>query len=163
MSSELGTFEFLPHITLVAAMEKGEDDAVWRTKALAAELAPYSFEIDEIWYRDAYFQCVYAKMKRTDAVVHANTLAREFFPERRSDPDYMPHLSLVYGDFDEATKQNEIIPKLRKLMMTDGTDQYSVVPVDAIEVWSTQGDAKDWYRVESIPLTGNHDDSGNIN
>mmetsp|Transcript_61166 Transcript_61166/g.68492 ORF Transcript_61166/g.68492 Transcript_61166/m.68492 type:complete len:210 (+) Transcript_61166:128-757(+) len=151
ISSDLGTVDFLPHITLVAAMMKGEEDTVQRAKALAAELAPFTFEFDDISYRDAYFQCVYTRLKRTEAVVLANDIARNFFPERQSDPEYMPHLSLVYGDFDEETKRNQIVPKLKK---ADHDSQLTLLPVDSFEVWSTQGDVKEWYKVETIPLTG---------
>jgi len=162
-AKELGTFEFLPHITLVAAIMKGEEDCVKRAKALAAELTPYTFEFDgDISYRDAYFQCVYAQFKRTDAVVHANTIARIHFPERQSDPEYTPHMSLVYGDFDKETKQTQIIPKLKSKIAANersgDSDSHNncmtLLPVDTIEVWSTQGDVKEWYKVTTIPLTG---------
>ena len=158
MSSELGTFQFIPHITLVAAMLKGEEDVLTRTKALAKELAPYKFEFDNISYRDAYFQCVYAQMKPTKEVLQANNLARQYFPERQSDAAYKPHLSLIYGDFSEHKKQQDIIPKLHNAMKDhhhdNNDDAIAVIPVDAIEIWSTQGDVKDWYKVARIPLTG---------
>jgi 2'-5' RNA ligase len=149
-----GTLQFKPHITLVAAMMTGAEDVVERTKALAAELAPYQFEFDQISQRDAYFQCAFAKMKRSKGVMAANALAREFFPERKADPGYMPHLSLVYGDFDLVEKESEIIPELRRKLAEKARYTKSFT-VDAIEVWSTQGDAKDWYLVETVPLQGN--------
>jgi hypothetical protein len=149
-----GTFQFTPHISLVAAMMTGAEDVVERAKALAAELAPYKFEFDQISQRDAYFQCVFAKMKRSKEVMAANALAREFFPERKTDPDYMPHLSLVYGDFDLAEKESKIIPELRRKLAEKALYTKSFT-VDAIEVWSTQGDAKDWYLVATVPLQGN--------
>ncbi len=155
-SSKLGTFRFLPHITLVAAMMTGAKDVVARTRELAKQLAPYTFEFEEISQRDAYFQCVYAKMKRSKEVVDANNLAREIFPERRSDSYYTPHLSLIYGDFDLEEKETKLIPELRALMQEKIAETKSF-RVDSIEVWSTQGDVKDWYLVETIPLQGEDD------
>jgi 2'-5' RNA ligase len=153
MASELGTFEFTPHITLVAAIMTDVDDVVARTKALASELAPYTFKLDDLSQKDAYFQCVFAKMAATQEVVEANALARTFFEERQSDPDYIPHMSLVYGDFDQSKKDESILPELqKKLAMSSHTTM--TIPVDAIEVWSTQGDVKEWYLVETVPLTG---------
>ena len=100
-------------------------------------------------------------MNLTKEVIEANQVARTYFPERQSDPDYMPHLSLVYGDFDESTKVNTIIPKLQKSIKTIEEDEeendsssISTIHVDSIEIWSTQGDVKDWYKVETIPLIG---------
>jgi 2'-5' RNA ligase len=153
MTSELGTLDFTPHITLVAAILTGVDDVVARAKALALKLAPYEFEYDDLSQKDAYFQSVFAKMKVTQEVVEANALARTFFEERQSDPDYMPHMSLVYGDFDRSRKDETILPELRT-KLTNSYHNTTTIPVDAIEVWSTQGDVKEWYLVETVPLTG---------
>ena len=71
MAKELGTFQFTPHITLVAAMLTGEQDVLERSRQLASQLAPYQFEFQEVSRRDAYFQCVYPKMKLTPEVVAA--------------------------------------------------------------------------------------------
>ena len=152
-SSKLGTFQFTPHITLVAAMMTGEEDVVQRTKKLAKQLAPYTFDLDVVSQRDAYFQCVFAKMKTTQQVMDANALAREFFPERKSDPEYTPHLSLIYGDFGLKEKNTRLIPEIESLL-NKKTAETASFQVDSIEVWSTQGDVKDWYLVEKIPLQG---------
>ena len=152
-SSKLDTFQFLPHITLVAAIMTGAEDVVERTRVLAKKLAKYKFDYDSLAQRDAYFQCVFAKMKRTKEVVDANNLAREIFPERQTDPEYTPHLSLVYGDFGIEEKESKIIPGI-KTMLQKKTALMSSFEVDSIEVWSTQGDVKDWYLVEKIPLQG---------
>ncbi len=148
---QLGTFHFLPHVTLVAALMAPVQDVIERTRHLATLLAPYEFELDDLSQKDAYFQCVFATMKRTDAVVDANETARQVFEEKRLDPPYMPHLSLIYGEFDHDRKTNEIIPKLREQLQERGVDTRRL-PVDAIEIWSTQGDVKDWYLVERVPL-----------
>jgi len=83
----------------------------------------------------------------------ANALAREFFPERNSDPEYTPHLSLVYGDFGLEEKKTKLIPEIESLLEKN-TAETTSFQVDSIEVWSTQGDVKDWYLVEKIPLQG---------
>ena len=153
MAKELGTFQFTPHITLVAAMLTGEQDVLERSRQLASQLAPYQFEFQEVSSRDAYFQCVYAKMKLTPEVVAANALARQVFTERQSDPPYMPHLSMVYGDLPTTTKEDVVIPKLSS-DLSRRSSETQILPVDSIQVWSTQGDVKEWYLVEKIPLTG---------
>jgi hypothetical protein len=150
---ELQTFHFLPHVTLVAALMTPVQDVVERTRHLATLLAPYEFELDDVSQRDAYFQCVFATMKVNDAAVNANTIARQVFPEKQSDPPYMPHLSLIYGDFPYEYKMQELIPKLRTKLKERTPDSLRL-PVDAIEIWSTQGDVKEWYLVERVPLTG---------
>jgi 2'-5' RNA ligase len=159
-AQELNTFDFLPHITLVAAITTGEEDVLKRTRELGKQLAPYQYELDGISYRDAYFQCVYATYQRTPEVVAANELARQVFPEKQSDPPYMPHLSLIYGDLTEEEKTKTVIPKLEKAF-EQRSDYTHTIQVDAIQLWSTQGDVAEWYVVETIPLTGNSNGTKN--
>jgi Cyclic phosphodiesterase-like protein len=176
MAQELGTFHFVPHITLVAALLGPVEDIVQKTRHLGTLVAPYEFQWDDsdnsdnnnrppLSYKDAYFQCVFARMKLTDAVVQANATARQVFQEKQMDPPYMPHLSLIYGDYSETEKKERLIPQLcqkfhdRKGGGTADADAangtcYATIPVDAIEIWSTQGDVKDWYLVERVPLVG---------
>jgi len=152
-ASKLGTFQFIPHITLVAAILTGEADVLEKSRRLASQLAPYEFEFQSLSSRDAYFQCIYATMTLTPKVLTANALARQIFPERQSDPPYMPHLSLVYGDLSDTVKNEEIMPVLANKSHQRSTET-QILPVDSIQVWSTQGDVKEWYMVETIPLTG---------
>lgn len=151
MSQELGTFHFFPHVTLVAAIMTSPEDVVQRTKDLAAKLTPYTFHFDSLSHKDRYFQCVFAKMKLTPEVLNANKIAREVFSERQADPDYMPHLSLVYGEFTKTMKESKIIPTMEKQIKQKASSTMSFT-VDSIEVWSTQGDVADWYLVETVPL-----------
>jgi Cyclic phosphodiesterase-like protein len=152
MAMELGTFHFLPHITLVAALMEPVEDILQKTRQLATMVAPYEFHLQDVAQKDAYFQCVYATMKLTDQVLNANTAARTVFEEKQNDPPYMPHLSLIYGDFTAHEKNERLIPKLRQQLL-DGAPETETIPVDAIEIWSTQGDVKEWYLVERVPLT----------
>merc|ERR1712107_75066 len=95
--------------------------------------------------------------KRTDTVVAANDFARRIFLERKTDPPYLPHMSLVYGDFDEDIKRSQIIPDIQHAISCAEKETVAAIktiPVDSIEVWSTQGDVSEWYKVESIPLIG---------
>jgi hypothetical protein len=159
---QLDTFHFLPHVTLVAAIMTPVEDVIERTRHLATLLAPYEFELDDISQRDAYFQCVYATMKLTDGPLYANGVARQVFQEKQADPPYMPHLSLIYGAFPHERKTQEIIPQLREKFLARAPTTLHL-PVDAIEIWSTQGEAKDWYLVERVPLTGPPYSSSNDN
>jgi 2'-5' RNA ligase len=151
MSQELGTYHFTPHITLVAAIMTSREDVVQRTKDLAAKLTPYEFQFDSLSHKDRYFQCVFAKMKLTQEVLNANKIAREVFSERQTDPPYMPHLSLVYGEFTQTIKEAKIIPTMEQQMTQKASSTMSFT-VDSIEVWSTQGDVADWYLVATVPL-----------
>lgn len=61
-----------------------------------------------------FFQCVFALMNRTEPLLAANRAARDVFG-RHDDPDFMPHLSIVYGDLAEEAKSaaiRELRPQL---------------------------------------------------
>ena len=173
-AAQLGTESFTPHITLLAAIRTNATDVVARTKALASVLTPYTFHLETISYKDAYFQCVFAKFyDDTNAngsnVMEANALARRYFPEKVNDPPYMPHLSLVYGNqFTKQQKEEELIPTLKSKIFppTNNTNNNTTtttimmmtttkIHVNAMEVWSTQGYVSEWYLVERIPFSGN--------
>lgn len=152
-STNLDTFCFTPHITLVAAIMTDVQDVVKRTKLLASKLAPYEFEYEDVSQKERYFQSVFARMKGTEQVLAANQLARDIFTERQTDPEYMPHLSLIYGNFSLEKKQRTIMPQLSQRIQ-DHAPATTSFTVDSIEIWSTQGDVSEWYLVETVPLTG---------
>lgn len=49
-------------------------------------------------------------VEETDDVMKANIRARKIF-DRQNDPKYLPHLSLVYGNFS-SSKKEEILSKI---------------------------------------------------
>jgi len=150
-SQEFNTLSFTPHITLAAAIMTSPQEVVERTKILASQLAPYEFEFESMGQKDLFFQCVFAKMKSTKQVLHANQVARQVFPERQQDPEYMPHMSLVYGNL---TEKESLIASLSK-QIEEQAPATTKIAVDSIQVWSTQGYASEWYLVETVPLMGN--------
>mmetsp|Transcript_12917 Transcript_12917/g.16864 ORF Transcript_12917/g.16864 Transcript_12917/m.16864 type:complete len:81 (+) Transcript_12917:3-245(+) len=79
--------------------------------------------------------------------MEANSIAREKFGQNNSG-DYMPHISLFYGDrpmeFKEEIKEH-IISEFDNVV--GHTVQFS-----EIEVWSTQGYVHEWYKVGSVSL-----------
>mmetsp|Transcript_33490 Transcript_33490/g.38137 ORF Transcript_33490/g.38137 Transcript_33490/m.38137 type:complete len:193 (+) Transcript_33490:45-623(+) len=148
-AEEYGTFDFkVPHVTLVAALLS--DNVVERARELATRMTPYEFESDGISGRDAYFQSVYSKMKLSPEAIRNNAIAQEFFEEEcRTNPPYVPHLSLVYGDLDANQKE-----EFKLKILQNKTTLPSKFMVDAIQVWCTKGEVETWYCIEKIPLTG---------
>jgi 2'-5' RNA ligase len=81
----------------------------------------------------------------TSALAAANWQAREIFG-RQQDPDFMPHLSLLYGNFDAATKE--------QIIASIGPAFNQSFPVAAIHLFSTSGEPKDWFLAQSFELQG---------
>lgn len=117
---------FEPHVTLLGGIEEEEAHVVTMAADLAQELVvcalstfmynlsthnritwsillqPYELRLQHVDTGSIYHQCVYVCCERTPAVMDAAWLARQRFGLPQSE--YMPHLSLLYSDCDEATR-----------------------------------------------------------
>ena len=103
LSARYGTPAFEPHITLLGGIGGGEKDIAARSAHLAAATPPLPLRLTTVDQRAEYFQCLFVHVAGTDALARASALARTLF-DRTRDPEYMPHLSLMYGEFDPAAK-----------------------------------------------------------
>ncbi len=110
LSQKYGTPVFEPHVTLLANIPKSQDDAAAHCQRLATILEPYSIQLTKLDQLDEYYRCLFVRVRETDAVVKAHWRACDIFgiPCGRL---FMPHLSLLYGEFQKATKR-EIIANL---------------------------------------------------
>ena len=74
----------------------------------------------------------------------ANTKAKHIF-NREQDPKYMPHLSLVYGNFDDDVK--------KKIISEIGSRIEIVIDVKNIHLFLSEDKPEKWSRVREFPLT----------
>lgn len=142
-----GGVPFAPHVTLLAGVGGPPAELVPAVEALAARLGgPVPLAVDGAGARSLYFQCVYATIARGGALLAANDAARAAF-DRGGDPAYAPHMSVVYGDLDEASKA-PLLARVREELA--GAE----FPARSIEVWSTQGTVPEWFPVAVVSLVG---------
>lgn len=104
LSRRLGTPCFIPHITFCSTSDIDEPAAVARARAAAKQLAPVPVHLTEIGIGDSYFRCVYVLAERTEALLAAYRTACAHFGVEPA-ADYLPHLSLVYGDLARADRE----------------------------------------------------------
>lgn len=143
LSLKYNTPNFLPHITLMGGVEGSQEEGIEKTSKLASLIKPFKVELTYIDYLDYYFQCLFVRCKETRKLIEANERARKVFG-RESDPAYMPHLSLIYGDFTHETK-NGIVGEIGK--------QFNIsFGVDKIHLYSTNGEVKDWFKIGEFSL-----------
>lgn len=95
---------FEPHLTLLSGSETTAADAELKLKHLAARVKPFAIELQEIRWRDDYFRSLYAVAELSDELIAAREAAYDAF-EMNPSPPYEPHVSLLYGNQDEALKQ----------------------------------------------------------
>jgi 2'-5' RNA ligase len=135
--------EFLPHVTLLGSCVGERDEMIRRSSLVANLLTPFTIRLGKIDFRDEYFRCLF---------VHAGPLVpmrnayhgacRKF--NRTPDPDFMPHLSLLYGNFPQALKEEamaELGPRLNV--------QFKV---RNLYLFQTHGEVRNWHEVVRFPI-----------
>lgn len=104
LSRRLGTPCFVPHLTLCSAADFDETAVAARARAAAKHLAPIPVHLTELGIGDGYFRCIYVLAERTEALLATyRAVCAHFGVEPTAD--YLPHLSLVYGDLARADKE----------------------------------------------------------
>ncbi|MBI2543161.1 MAG: 2'-5' RNA ligase family protein [Candidatus Aenigmarchaeota archaeon] len=143
LSSKYSAPKFEPHVTLLGELLESEDVVLSKTEQLSKTIKPFSIKLALVDYLDQYFRCLFLRAEETNYLTDANNNARELF-NRQQDPKFMPHLSLMYGDFPTRLK-DEIIRQLGK--------EFNVIfDVKSIHLVSTNNETKEWHRVKEFVL-----------
>ncbi len=145
LASIYSTAVFRPHVTLIGQVMGTRSEVSAKTAELAASIAPYEISLGKVDYLNKYYQCLFVRAKKSNAVIDANKKAREIF-ERKEDSEYMPHLSLMYGDFKSEIKE-EVIKQTGKHIKR-------IFVADRIHIFSTNGDTHQWKSAGEFKLTG---------
>ncbi len=143
LSREFAAPLFPPHVTLIGGLNDDEDTLRARTRELAAQLQPFPVQLGAVDYLNEFHRALFVRVLKTAAVEHAHARARALFG-RLDDPEYMPHLSLLYGDFPSGVK-TEIIARL-------GPTLDRCFQVTRLDLYSTLGPTRDWYPLGEFAL-----------
>lgn len=169
---------FRPHVTLLSGIPSSTPVELLRSQASAVVKtwsqaqsqgrAPLELTMEDVDTRSPrYFQFVFAHIRPTKDLLSLRQAGRSVFfsqdPASTSADDYMPHLSLAYGDKGADTILNDLRSAASgggRTTTTDGgrwaMDGRSF-QVGAVEVWSCEGPPAEWACVESIPLSATSD------
>lgn len=142
ISKEYKSTAFEPHITLVIIKSINEEEAIEKSRALIESLKPFEVFLDEISFLDTYFRCLFVKAKKTKDLMEANKKAQKIFNVK---DDYMPHLSLMYGNFPEETKKKVIRQIGEKIEENFITKEIRLINCES-------PDTKDWHVVKKFRL-----------
>lgn len=146
LSKEYGGPTFVPHITLLAEIpDRGEKEIKENTKRLAAVLKPVSIELDDVDTQDEYFKAFYMRIRGKEEVEASHAKALHIF-SMADEQAYLPHLSLLYGDYDSARKWKTI---------TDlGVPKGASFLADKLHLYKTDGGVESWYKVATYAIGG---------
>jgi 2'-5' RNA ligase len=143
LSAEYSTPLFPPHVTLIGELHGSQEEHLSKARQLAQLLEPYELRLSLVDCLDQYHRALFVHIEETPAVIRANRLARQVFG-LEGDFKYMPHLSLLYGDFPPEVKEAMIAKTGKQL-----TQRFLA---DRIYLHSTLGDTKEWYALGEFAL-----------
>jgi len=135
--------QFEPHVTLVGGLKGSEKDVTLKTEKLSEEIRRFPIKLDGADYRNEFFKALFLRAQKEGGIFEANSKARETFG-LPADPEYMPHLSLLYGNFD-TQKKKEMIERYVRSVDTEFI-------VDRLHLFSTDGEVHMWKEIEQFPL-----------
>ncbi len=135
---------FESHVTLIGNLVGSKLDVLAKTESLSNLIKPYQINLTTIDFLPDYFRSLFIHVQQNPEVMNANKEARKIFNQEQ-DPLYQPHLSLMYGDLDQSIKKDiiKLIGNKRELSFL----------VDKLYLYSTDGELKNWYSIQSFPLT----------
>ena len=135
--------EFPPHVTLLGGCVGQRSELISQCAGVAATLRPFTIRLEELDFREEYFRCLFVHAALTAPLRHAHQAACQAF-HRFREPAFMPHLSLLYGDFPRSLKERIIAAMGRRIDV-----QFKV---RALHLYRTHGAPRHWRRVATLAL-----------
>jgi 2'-5' RNA ligase len=142
LGSVFGGPFFEPHVTLVSGFLGKRKELIEKTETISNKISPFKILFDGIAYLDEFFRPLFLKVKFSPHLRAARNLA---CAELAWDEiDYLPHMSLIYGDFTPIQKE--------KMISTLGLfpDSFSVNKIYLIHNDEIQ---MKWRVIRGFPLT----------
>ena len=133
---------FVPHITVLGNIRMEEEEVLLKLRELAGLHHPLSVTLNEVAAGNEFYRCVFAKAEKTPSLLQLYTDAcrvLEITPE-----DFMPHLSLLYGEYDMSLKKK----------IAAGIEIHDTLYLDSLFIYETSPNLnpQDWRLVGKIPF-----------
>lgn len=143
LAEECGAPLFAPHVTVLGQASLDEDSALELMEKLVSNQQPFTLTLNKVDYRDYFFRALYVLAEKTEPLVELHEKAKQIFG-KKNVAEYMPHLSLLYGDFKPELK--------KKIIKEIGKEQPAVFEVNSLHLFRTEGEADEWYPVAEFPF-----------
>ncbi len=135
LARRLGGPVFAPHVTLLAGIRQAEQDVLMRVEQILSGSMALSLRFAGPETGDTFFRALYLRVEPSAPLLALHQAARGAF-DRRDDPPYVPHLSLVYG----APPPAAVVEEMRPLAPAG-------FEARTLDVYSTEGPVEAWHRV----------------
>jgi hypothetical protein len=143
LAARLGTPVFPPHVTLIHSLAGDEQTIVGLAAGLVEHLAGQAVSLGPLESQAEFFRCLYLRVEPAGSLRAAHVRAAQAFGVS-PDPEYLPHLSLVYGRLDPAEKE--------RIAASVTSEVPATIALTVVEVWRTEGPAGEWSLRRRFPL-----------
>ena len=134
---------FTPHVTLLSLFADQEASLIETNRRLAASLEPFNLDLKVPETGTIFFQCVYMRVAEDPLLSRTRQAAGTAFALPADN--YMPHLSLFYGD--------EPPDRRATILSTVPQEARCRLPIESIQL--IRADSKrplDWHCIDEAPL-----------
>jgi 2'-5' RNA ligase len=135
--------KFQPHVTLLGLCVGARTELLEKAAQVASTIRPFDIHLKAVGYLDEYFRCLFVHVATSEPLRMAHENACRVFGRHR-EPPFMPHLSLLYGNFSASLKQ--------ALISEFGTRLDLEFPVRSLHVYRTAAEPRTWRRVAQFDL-----------
>lgn len=145
LAEEHGAPRFEPHLSLVANIFATPEEVLGverRAAELAGSLGSFTVKLTELSYLDEEFRCLFY-LAESEKLARAYQAAAEYFPQV-GDEHFagLPHLSVLYGEYARARKE-EMIRRYQSEPME--------FTVNEIDLYLTNAPVPTWQHVGRFP------------
>ena len=128
-----------PHTSvLTSVVDFPEEEVCHRAQELASHSQPFILTMDGLDSGNSFFQSFYIRLERSVEVIDLHQRALGSFG-MTEEGDYVPHLSLLYGNFPTEVKSilesTVTLPTQREFL------------AKSLQVYKTQGTADTWIQI----------------
>ncbi|OGJ15625.1 MAG: hypothetical protein A2632_00370 [Candidatus Pacebacteria bacterium RIFCSPHIGHO2_01_FULL_46_16] len=142
-SAEYASPIFIPHLTLHNPIVSTDEQILVAVREAARKIHPFEIQVGAVECSTTYFQSVFVRMKTSAALLTAHMVLKDALGVTEEFV-FMPHVSLVYGDFDMTVRDK----MAREITITGKSFQAEKITV----VRADSRDPKDWDVVGSVSL-----------
>lgn len=153
LAGEHDTPAFTPHVTLTDPVQGEEMAVLGVLQQLLSGRAPFEVTLDGFGHEPEYFRSLYLTVSDSEPLTALNEAARQGWEQIL--PAYRPHLSLLYSDLPEESKD----------AIATGLDLELPITVrfEGVELWADNGprvpadnaqDVASWHRIARLLFPG---------
>ena len=140
----LGKEAIIPHITLASSFNNTIEYSLEKLNQLFSEQKSFLVKPNGFFMTNYYFKSLCMKIAMDDTMKDLRNRSLQHFNCKERD-DYVPHMSLVYGNFEESNKK-KVIEEYGRLLSKNR------ISISSIGIAENNEENLNWKIIEEIYL-----------